>query len=90
MPRGIGAVQLPSLMDCLLLFRRSISLGIYVCIASLSESAGIFGTLLGGVLVGRAAFVFPLSALANYLRKPSTAKITWREQVVQGTRLEFL
>jgi hypothetical protein len=37
--------------------------------------------LLGLVLVGRAAFVFPLSFLSNLTKKTALEKITWRQQV---------
>lgn len=43
---------------------------------------GLFFTIITLVLVGRAAFVFPLSALANYMRKSSDTKITFRQQIV--------
>eukprot|EP00246_Nothoceros_aenigmaticus_P008932 TRINITY_DN241_c1_g1_i2.p1 TRINITY_DN241_c1_g1~~TRINITY_DN241_c1_g1_i2.p1 ORF type:complete len:317 (-),score=29.29 TRINITY_DN241_c1_g1_i2:33-983(-) len=49
---------------------------------SVGETAGIFGTLLTAVLVGRAAFVFPLSALANFLRKSPTTKIAFKQQII--------
>lgn len=42
-----------------------------------------FGTLVFLVLVGRAAFVFPLSAFSNYMNKhPDGSKpLTFRHQV---------
>jgi hypothetical protein len=51
----------------------------YVC--SVGEFLGLFGILLLLVLVGRAAFVFPLSALSNYWTKSPTTKISLRHQV---------
>ncbi len=51
----------------------------YVC--SVGEFLGRFGILLLLVLVGRAAFVFPLSALSNYWTKSPTTKISLRHQV---------
>lgn len=38
--------------------------------------------LLGLVLVGRAAFVFPLSFLSNLAKKSSSEKISFRQQIV--------
>ncbi|TVT97994.1 hypothetical protein EJB05_10667 [Eragrostis curvula] len=46
------------------------------------KSIGISSILLGLVLVGRAAFVFPLSFLSNLTKKTPIEKITWRQQVV--------
>nr|AEN03787.1 Na/H antiporter [Diplachne fusca] len=46
------------------------------------KSIGISSILLGLVLVGRAAFVFPLSFLSNLTKKAPFEKITWRQQVV--------
>ncbi|CAL5061150.1 unnamed protein product [Urochloa decumbens] len=46
------------------------------------KSIGISSILLGLVLVGRAAFVFPLSFLSNLTKKTPLEKITWRQQVV--------
>lgn len=46
---------------------------------------GLFMTLIVLILVGRAAFVFPLSALSNYMRKSSDTKITFRQQVISSS-----
>uniref|UniRef100_A0A0E0EFU9 Sodium/hydrogen exchanger n=5 Tax=Oryza TaxID=4527 RepID=A0A0E0EFU9_9ORYZ len=46
------------------------------------KSIGISSILLGLVLIGRAAFVFPLSFLSNLTKKAPNEKITWRQQVV--------
>nr|ADB54780.1 Na+/H+ exchanger [Phyllostachys edulis] len=46
------------------------------------KSIGISSILLGLVLVGRAAFVFPLSFLSNLTKKTPYEKITWRQQIV--------
>nr|ACZ97405.1 putative vacuolar Na+/H+ antiporter [Aeluropus lagopoides] len=46
------------------------------------KSIGISSILLGLVLVGRAAFVFPLSFLSNLTKKADFEKITWRQQIV--------
>ncbi|KAJ9682182.1 hypothetical protein PVL29_018184 [Vitis rotundifolia] len=44
-------------------------------------SVAVSSILIGLVLVGRAAFVFPLSFLSNLARKTPTEKITFRQQV---------
>lgn len=44
------------------------------------QSIGVSSILLGLVLLGRAAFVFPLSFLSN-LTKSSDEKIDWKKQV---------
>jgi len=46
------------------------------------KSICISSILLGLVLVGRAAFVFPLSFLSNLTKKTPLEKITWRQQIV--------
>ncbi|KAG8079405.1 hypothetical protein GUJ93_ZPchr0007g5604 [Zizania palustris] len=46
------------------------------------KSIGVSSILLGLVLVGRAAFVFPLSFLSNLTKKAPYEKITWRQQIV--------
>jgi NhaP-type Na+/H+ or K+/H+ antiporter len=46
------------------------------------KSIGISSILLGLVLVGRAAFVFPLSFLSNLTKKADFEKISWRQQIV--------
>ncbi|CAD6216764.1 unnamed protein product [Miscanthus lutarioriparius] len=46
------------------------------------KSIGISSILLGLVLVGRAAFVFPLSFLSNLTKKSPLEKITLRQQIV--------
>ncbi|KAG9136163.1 hypothetical protein Leryth_003782 [Lithospermum erythrorhizon] len=45
-------------------------------------SVGVSSILLGLILVGRAAFVFPLSFLSNLAKKNSHEKINIRQQVV--------
>ncbi|KAJ9682185.1 hypothetical protein PVL29_018184 [Vitis rotundifolia] len=45
-------------------------------------SVAVSSILIGLVLVGRAAFVFPLSFLSNLARKTPTEKITFRQQVI--------
>lgn len=53
---------------------------------SVSNSPGtslkVSSILLGLVLVGRAAFVFPLSFLSNLTRKSESDKISYRQQVI--------
>ncbi|KAF9607453.1 hypothetical protein IFM89_035591 [Coptis chinensis] len=45
------------------------------------KSVGISSILLGLVLVGRAAFVFPLSYLSNFRKKTPNEKISLKQQV---------
>ncbi|KAJ9700122.1 hypothetical protein PVL29_005786 [Vitis rotundifolia] len=45
------------------------------------KSIGVSSILLGLVLVGRAAFVFPLSFLSNLTKKSSSEKIELKQQV---------
>ncbi|ONK63420.1 uncharacterized protein A4U43_C07F14970 [Asparagus officinalis] len=45
-----------------------------------AKSIGVSSILLGLVLVGRAAFVFPLSFLSNFTKKYSGEKITFKQQ----------
>lgn len=46
------------------------------------KSVGVSSILLGLVLVGRAAFVFPLSFLSNLTKKSTHHKINFKQQVV--------
>ncbi|KQK14736.1 sodium/hydrogen exchanger 2 [Brachypodium distachyon] len=46
------------------------------------KSIGVSSILLGLVLLGRAAFVFPLSFLSNLTKKTHLEKISWRQQIV--------
>ncbi|XP_029116733.1 sodium/hydrogen exchanger 1 isoform X2 [Elaeis guineensis] len=46
------------------------------------KSIGVSSILLGMVLIGRAAFVFPLSFLSNLSKKHPNEKITFRQQVI--------
>ncbi|CAM6127734.1 unnamed protein product [Calypogeia fissa] len=46
------------------------------------QTVGVFATLVGLVLLGRACFVFPLSALTNYVQKGKPTKITFRHQII--------
>ncbi|CAL9192046.1 sodium/hydrogen exchanger 1-like [Musa acuminata AAA Group] len=45
------------------------------------KSVSVSSILLGLVFVGRAAFVFPLSALSNWRRKSPDERITFKQQV---------
>jgi sodium/hydrogen exchanger 8 len=56
---------------------------------TLGQSFGLFSTLLVLILVGRAAFVFPLSALSNYIRKSSNTKIGIRQQVLTPPYMKY-
>ncbi|KAI9184797.1 hypothetical protein LWI28_001129 [Acer negundo] len=49
---------------------------------SIGNSLGIYGILILLILVGRAAFVFPLSALTNYMNRGRSSSITFKQQVV--------
>nr|AAP20433.1 Na+/H+ antiporter NHX6 [Zea mays subsp. mays] len=46
------------------------------------KSLAISSILMGLVMVGRAAFVFPLSFLSNLAKKTEHEKISWKQQVV--------
>uniref|UniRef100_M8AXN2 Sodium/hydrogen exchanger 4 n=1 Tax=Aegilops tauschii TaxID=37682 RepID=M8AXN2_AEGTA len=51
--------------------------------ASFKTSIGIFGVIISLILLGRAAFVFPLSILSNFMSGNSEkAPITFKHQVV--------
>ncbi|OIV90829.1 hypothetical protein TanjilG_15562 [Lupinus angustifolius] len=45
-------------------------------------SVAVSSVLLGLVLVGRAAFVFPLSFLSNLFKKSQSEKLSFRQQVI--------
>ncbi|KAK3199856.1 hypothetical protein Dsin_023271 [Dipteronia sinensis] len=49
---------------------------------SIGNSLGIYGILILLILVGRAAFVFPLSALSNYMNRGRSSSVTFKQQVV--------
>lgn len=51
---------------------------------SIWTSMGIYGTVLMLIAVGRAAFVFPLSVLSNFMNRHATRspKITFKHQIV--------
>ncbi|XP_038988548.1 sodium/hydrogen exchanger 1-like [Phoenix dactylifera] len=46
------------------------------------KSVAVSSILLGMVLIGRAAFVFPLSFLSNLSKKSPNEKITFKQQVI--------
>ncbi|PPD81179.1 hypothetical protein GOBAR_DD21890 [Gossypium barbadense] len=45
-------------------------------------SVAVSAVLMGLVMVGRAAFVFPLSFLSNLAKKSASEKISFREQII--------
>ncbi|KAG4176317.1 Sodium/hydrogen exchanger 2 -like protein [Gossypium arboreum] len=45
-------------------------------------SVAVSAVLMGLVMVGRAAFVFPLSFLSNLAKKSTSEKISFREQII--------
>ena len=45
------------------------------------QSIGVSAILLGLILLGRAAFVFPLSFLSNLTKSSPDEKIDWKKQV---------
>ncbi|CAH8259570.1 unnamed protein product [Arabidopsis lyrata] len=49
--------------------------------SSPGQSIGVSSILLGLILVGRAAFVFPLSFLSNLTKSSLDEKIDWKKQV---------
>nr|BAB56107.1 Na H-antiportor [Torenia hybrid cultivar] len=49
---------------------------------SMTTSAAVSATLLGLVLLSRAAFVFPLSFLSNLAKKSPLEKISLRQQII--------
>uniref|UniRef100_A0A7N0UL46 Cation/H+ exchanger transmembrane domain-containing protein n=2 Tax=Kalanchoe fedtschenkoi TaxID=63787 RepID=A0A7N0UL46_KALFE len=50
---------------------------------SIGTGFGVYGSLVSLILLGRAAFVFPLSVLSNYMnRSTSSSSITLNHQVV--------
>ncbi|KAL2236532.1 UNVERIFIED_CONTAM: Sodium/hydrogen exchanger 2 [Sesamum indicum] len=49
--------------------------------SSLGKSVGASALLLALVLVGRAAFIFPLSILSNFFKKAQSDKLTFKQQV---------
>ncbi|XP_024526136.1 sodium/hydrogen exchanger 1 isoform X2 [Selaginella moellendorffii] len=51
-------------------------------LADKRQSFSIFGVVIALVLVSRAAFVFPLSAVANFFTRSEAGKITIRQQVI--------
>lgn len=56
-------------------------------VCSLETSLAIYGILILLILIGRAAFVFPLSALSNYMNRRRTHLITFKHQVSQFKHL---
>lgn len=50
--------------------------------SSPGKSIGVSSIILGLVLVGRAAFVFPLSFLSNLAKKTQSERLSFRKQVI--------
>ncbi|KAH7447621.1 hypothetical protein KP509_01G114300 [Ceratopteris richardii] len=49
---------------------------------SVATSIGICATLLAFILLGRAAFVIPLSAASNFASRGARTRITFRQQII--------
>ncbi|XP_021279888.1 sodium/hydrogen exchanger 2-like [Herrania umbratica] len=49
---------------------------------SLGISAGVSSILLGLVLIGRAASVFPLSFISNLSKRSESGKVTFKQQII--------
>ena len=77
-------------LGCVNVVLKPSSLYWFLCLAfdlfSLSYSPGtsvaVSSILLGLVMVGRAAFVFPLSFLSNLAKKSPNEKISFKQQVL--------
>ncbi|CAI0379251.1 unnamed protein product [Linum tenue] len=48
---------------------------------SLGTSLGIYSSIVFLILVGRAVFVFPLSAFSNFMNRRKTSPLTFKQQV---------
>ncbi|CAI0379250.1 unnamed protein product [Linum tenue] len=49
---------------------------------SLGTSLGIYSSIVFLILVGRAVFVFPLSAFSNFMNRRKTSPLTFKQQTV--------
>ncbi|KAK6243141.1 hypothetical protein QUC31_009550 [Theobroma cacao] len=58
--------------------------------ASAGTSVAVSSTMFALVLVGRAAFVYPLANFTNCIRKRDSTKIEFRQQVIIATIQAFL
>jgi hypothetical protein len=69
---------------CIMCYPNKCDVSLWIC--SIGEFFSIFGVLLFLTVLGRAAFVLPLSALSNYCTKSPNTKISPNHQV-QTTHL---
>lgn len=53
-----------------------------LCWSSIGTSVAVSSTLISLVLIGRAAFVFPIANIANCFKTRESTKIEFRSQVV--------
>ncbi|GAV87256.1 Na_H_Exchanger domain-containing protein [Cephalotus follicularis] len=49
---------------------------------SFGASMCICSTIILLILLGRAAFVFPLSAISNYINRPNSSSLTFKHQII--------
>lgn len=86
MSTGLYSIFLGCLATAFLDMTLSITIFyLFVVCCSPTKPIALSAIILGLVMVGRAAFVFPLSFLSNLSKKEARPKISFRQQVV----LEF-
>jgi hypothetical protein len=61
--------------------KSNFALFLFIFFLSPGKSVGVSSILLGLILVGRAAFVFPLSFLSNLTKNSPYEKVTLKQQV---------
>lgn len=66
------------------------ALFLFIFLLSPGKSVGVSSILLGLILVGRAAFVFPLSFLSNLTKNSPYDKINFKQQVWSIRNLAFM